>query len=194
MKNLIIIAFFALSIACNGQVTVTKPLYSYDPDTHQNGAYYKDLNSELYYWEGTWEGILNNMKYTFVFVKFIQQLNGNTNSNYYYEDEIRGKYQVLDLTTNQLIYDNLSAVNYNDYSILGLAIRNGIYSFKFEDVASKCYNSAKFILQKISGQPNQVKYCYFRYSDYNYIDCPNYPNQISIPMFLPQENLILTKR
>jgi hypothetical protein len=191
MKNILkLIVCLLITQHANCQVTTTVPISSYDYPT---GAYLKDLNDELTYWEGTWEGIINNKKYTFMFTKFIQHLNGDINSHYYYEDELRGKYKVVDLTTNQVLYDNLAATNYDDYSILGLAIRNGDFSFWFQDVASKCYNSVKFNLHKINGQPNQVKYCNFRFSEYHYYDCTNYTNQTSIPMFLPQENVILTK-
>lgn len=185
-----LIACLLITLNANCQVTTTLPMSSYD---YPNGAYLKDLNNELSYWEGTWEGTINNKKYTFVFTKFIQHLTGETN-DYYYQDEIRGKYKVLDLATNQILYDNLSVNNYNDYSILGLVIRDGDFTFWFQDVESKCYNSVQFHLQKINGQPNQVKYCYFRFLDYQNWDCTNYSNQTSIPMFLPQEELIFIKQ
>lgn len=192
MKNILkLVVCLLITNHASCQVTTTVPISSYDYPT---GAYLKDLNDELTYWEGTWEGIINNKKYTFMFTKFIQHLTGDTNDYYYYQDEIRGKYRVLDLTTNQVLYDNLAVTNYDDYSILGLALRNGDFSFWFQDVASKCYNSVDFSLQKIIGQPNQVKYCNFRFSEYHYYDCTNYPDQTSIPMFLPQENVILTKQ
>ncbi|WP_329806299.1 DUF6705 family protein [Flavobacterium facile] len=192
MKYLIkLIACLLITLNANCQVTTTVPISSYD---YPNGAYLKDFNDELTYWEGTWEGTINNKKYTFVFTKFIQHLKGDANSHYYYRDEILGKYKVVDLTTNQILYDNLFATNYDDYLILGLAIRNGDFIFNFEDVASKCYNSIEFHLQKINGQTNQVKYGYFRFLDYQNWDCTNYSNQASIPMFLPQQELILTKQ
>ncbi len=190
MKYLIkIMAYLLISLNANCQVTTEVPISSYD---YPNGAYLKDVNNELSYWEGAWEGTINNKKYTFVFTKFIQYLKGDTNSNYYYRDEILGKYKVVDLATNQVLYNNLTAVNHDDYSILGLAIRNGGFSFWFQDVASKCYNSVEFSLHKINGQPNQIKYCNFRFGEYHY--CTNYSNQASIPMFLPQQELILTKQ
>ena len=191
MKNILkLVVCLLITHHASSQVTTIVPLSSYD---FPNGSYVKDLNDELMYWEGTWEGIVNNKKYTFMFTKFLQHLRGDSN-NYHYRDEIAGKYKVLDLTTNQVLYDNLAATNYDDYSILGLAIRNGDFSFWFQDVASKCYNSVKFNLHKINGQPNQVKYCNFRFSEYHYYDCTNYPDQTSIPMFLPQVNVILTKQ
>ena len=144
------------------------------------------------FWEGTWEGTINNKKYTIVFTKFIQHLKGDTD-DYYYRDEILGKYKVVDLATNQVLYDNLSATNYDDYSILGLSVRNGDFTFSFRDTDSKCNNSVQFHLQKPNGQTNQVKYCYFRFDSYYFPNCPNYPDQESIPMFLPRVDLTLAK-
>lgn len=184
-------ACLLISLNANCQVTTIVPLSSYD---YPNGAYLKDLNNELSYWKGTWEGTINNKKYTITFVKVIQHLKGFSVNSYYYEDEIVGKYKVVDLTTNQVLYDNLSVTNYDDYSIQGIVIRNGGFSFWFQDVASKCYNSVEFSLHKINGQPNQVKYCNFRFGEYHYYDCTNYSNQDSIPMFLPQEELFFTKQ
>ena len=191
MKNilkLVICLFTALNANC--QVTTTVPLTSYN---HPNGAYLKDLNDELSYWEGTWNGTLYNKKYTFTFTKFIQKLNGDPNNHYYYEDEIVGKFKVLDLVSNQILYDNSMVTNYDDYSIMGLVVKNGEFFFKFTDNATKCYNSVKFHLQKINGQTNQVKYTHFSFGDYKSWDCPNYPNQASIPMFLPTTELTFTK-
>ena len=190
MKYLIkCMACLLITITANCQVTTTLPLSTYD---YPNGAYLKDLNNELSYLEGAWEGIINNKKYTFVFTKFIQHLTGDTN-DYYYQDEIRGKCKVVNLANNQVLYDNLAAVNYEDYSIHGVALRNGHFSLWFKDVESKCYNSVSFYLLN-TGQTNKVKYCNFRFDSYNFPNCPNYPDQLSIPMYLPQVELILTKQ
>ena len=191
MKKILKFAFcLLLALNANSQVTTIVPLSSYD---YPNGAYLKDLNNELTFWEGTWEATLNNKKYTFVFTKFVQHL-ASYGNHYYYRDELRGKYKVVDLTTNQVLYSNITATNYDDYSILGLALINGDFSFLFRDDASKCYNSVKFSLQKINGQSNQIRYCNFRFNEYHYFNCPNYADQLSIPMFLPQENVILIKQ
>jgi hypothetical protein len=191
MKKILKFAFcLLLALNANSQVTTIVPLSSYD---YPNGAYLKDLNNELTFWEGTWEATLNNKKYTFVFTKFVQHLYSYAN-DYFYRDELLGKYKVVDLTTNQVLYSNITATNYDDYSILGLALRNGDFSFLFQDDASKCYNSVKFSLQKINGQSNQIRYCNFRLDEYHYYDCTNYADQLSIPMFLPQENVILIKQ
>ena len=194
MKYVIkLIACLLITLNASCQVTQIVPLNSLRQDHSSNGVYFKDLNNELSFWEGTWEGTINNKKYTFVFIKFSQNLRSNNSTNYYYRDVLKGRYKVVDLATNQVLYDNLSATNYDDYSILGLAVRNGDFIFRFRDTDSKCNNSVQFHLQKSNSQPNQVKYCYFRFDSYYFPNCPNYPDQESIPMFLPRVDLTLAK-
>ncbi len=195
MKNILIIAFFAISIACNGQVTVTKPLYSYDPDTYQNGTYYEDLNNVLGYYEGTWKGTLDTKEYTFVFVKFIQQLNGVLGSNNYnYEDELMIKYQVKDITTNEILYSDFNITNYDDFKITGLALKYGLFNFWYKNrVPNYCLNSIEFILIKINGQPNQLRFDNVWYDYYDSSNCP-FADQQSIPSFIPNTEMIFTKQ
>ena len=53
MKKILKFAFcLLLALNANSQVTTIVPLSSYD---YPNGAYLKDLNNELTFWEGTWE-------------------------------------------------------------------------------------------------------------------------------------------
>lgn len=192
MKNILkLICFFLFTINASCQVTTIIPLASYN---FPNGAYLKDSNNTLTPYVGTWEGVINDKKYTFVFQVFTQHLNTSANGDYHYEDELRGKFKVVDLNTNQTLYNNLASTNYIDYNIKGSAIRNGNFSFFFLDSEAHCYNSATFILQNINGQPNKLRYCYFDYDSYGTLQgCSQYPNQTSIPMFLPKVDLILTK-
>lgn len=192
MKKIILIFVITFSISCKSQVTQIVPLNSLRQDYGQNGVYFKDINNTLNNYEGTWEGVVNNKKYTFQLVKFTQQQHGTT--NYYYEDEIKIKYRVIDLLNNQTLYDNLSAINYDDYYILGLSITYNSFMFWFQDNINLCYNSGKFVLQKMTGQPLQLKYCYFKYDYYENENCPNYTSQEQIPMFLPKQELVLTKQ
>jgi hypothetical protein len=194
MKNILIIAFFAISIACNGQVTVTKPLYSYDPDTHQNGTYYEDLNNVLGYYEGTWKGTLENKEYTFVFTKVLQKQIGNNLEAYEYRDELKVKYQVKDLTTNQILYSDLNISNYNDFKITSVALMNGVFSFWYKNrVPNYCLNSIEFNLIKINGQPNQLRFDNVWYDYFDSSNCP-YADQQSIPSFIPNTEMIFTKQ
>lgn len=192
MKNIFKYLIIFAAISCKSQVTAIVPLSSYE---YPNGAYVKDLNNELDYYVGTWQGISNNKKYIFEFVKFTQHLRGLVNENYYYEDELKGKLKVIDLQTNQVLYDNLNVTNYDDYLILGLSKRNGMFSFMYRDKPEKCYLTAEFSLRRINGQPNKLTYCYFALNGFTGLEnCIMYQNIHDVPMFLPKEELILTKQ
>lgn len=195
MKNILIIILGLLfSIKTNAQVTVVLPLDAYE---YPNGAYLKDLNESLLPYVGTWKGVLNNHEYTFVFQKFTQHLTTLPNGNYHYEDEIKAKFKVVDLLEEDVIYDNLSATNYDDFLIYGLfpSTSHGIFQFIFRDTDLNCNNTLSFTLMNIIGQTNKLKYCYFEYKDsWKSWDCPNYPNRMNIPVYLPLNDLVLTKQ
>lgn len=184
----LLLIFYILSIPSYGQVTGILPLNSFDLP---NGAYVKDLGNQLTYYEGKWVGSLNNKKYTFEFVKFPQHLSQyEVGGDYYYMDNLMGKFKVEDLSTGTVLYDNLSAINYDDYNIFLSSLRNGA-SFGYLD-SINCLNSAGFYLFKVSGSPNQLSYKNFALDDYIEYNCP-YATQAEIPMFLPTSDLILTK-
>lgn len=167
------------------------PLSTYE--NIPNGAYLKDINNVLTPYIGTWEGILNNKKYTFVFTKFAQRYNSFSS---YYQDELMGNFKVTDLSTGTVLYDNTAATNYDDFRIYGTHpnVARGMCSFYFTDTVANCENNLKFILRNINGQPNKLTYCYFEYDGWlKESDCHNYPNRAAIPVFLPTQELILTK-
>ena len=68
MKKFITLFLLFLYSYINGQVTQIVPFNTYS-FSQPNGTYFKDLDNTLNYYEGTWEGILNNKKYTFIFKK-----------------------------------------------------------------------------------------------------------------------------
>ena len=184
--NLATLLLFTINVNC--QVTTVIPLDQYD---YPNGAYKKDLNNELPFYVDTWEGVLNNKKYTFEFVKFTEHLTQYDSEYFHYEDELMGKFKVVDLATGITLYDNLAATAYEDYNIFLTTLRLG-GSFSYID-AQNCYNTADFQLYKVPGNPNQLNYKWFRLIEYDYFDCP-YQNQADIPMFLPTGDLILTRQ
>ena len=193
MKNLNILILLLVSTMANCQVTAIMPL---NTDDYPDGAYLKDLNNELPFLVGTWEGVSNNLKFTFQFTLFTQQLKIYEDGIYNYEDEIKGKFKVMDLNTNQIIYDNLATTNYENYNILCLTIRHSReFHFGFYDNENNCYNTAYFILIKDINNPNQVIYKDFEMGSYGGLwGCPTYQNQSNIPMFLPRVDLVLTKQ
>ena len=191
LKYLIILIFLFIN-KISAQVTQIVPLNSLRMNFSQNGAYLKDLDNKLPYYQGTWEGVSNNKKYSFIFIVSYQQLISLPNGDYYYEDRIIGKFKVIDLATNQVLYDDTTISNIDDYKINSSSTK-GHLVLHFNDISAHCYNSALFILNKISGQPNQLQYYAFQYGYVSPIDCP-YQNQEDIPMFLPQNDFVLTKQ
>ncbi|NQY28326.1 MAG: hypothetical protein HRT69_02535 [Flavobacteriaceae bacterium] len=196
MKNILILCCLFITISMSSQVTQTVPLHS---TNYSNGVYFKDLNNELSFLVGTWEGELNNKKYTFEFTLFAQVLRSYENDMYDYRDDLMGKFKVVDLTTNQVLYNNLNSTNYEQYKISELYIRQQKeIDFLFQDSENNCLNSAEFKLLKDDSNPNQIIYKDFEFNGFGifYNDtygCPNYQNQSDIPMFLPSQNLILTR-
>jgi hypothetical protein len=145
----------------------------------------KDLNDELSFIEGTWKGVINNKQYVFEFTIFHQVLKAYENDLYEYKDELKGKFQVVDLITNQILYDNLNTTNYDDY-------KNLEFDFGFYD-SDNCFNRVYFKLFK--NNLTQVIYKDFELGGFgDLLDCPAYENKTDIPMFLPIEDFILTKK
>lgn len=191
MKKTIITLLIAFNsiLACS-QITTTVPLNTYN---YQNGAYLKDLNNELSFLVGTWEGIVDNKRYIFEFTLFTQHLT-SYNGGYHYTDIIKGKLKVVDLNTNQILFNNLSVTNYNDYQISSLIIKGRSLHFGFYDNENNCFNSALFTLVKDPTNSTQINYTNFRLNSYGGpADCI-YENQSDIPMFLPRVDLVLTKQ
>lgn len=191
MKLLKLILAFTLLTSCSSaQVTQTVPNNALRMDYPQNGVYFKDLNNEMAHYIGTWEGVQNNKKYIFQFVKFEQHYETDTDNTYYYIDCLKVKFKVIDLSTNQVLYDDTNVTNFDDFKILGLNLKTGKYWYNDKN---NCNLNVNFNIHKIANNPNQIKYCYFEYEWYNIEGCP-YADTISIPMFLPKEDLILTKQ
>lgn len=158
-----------------------------------NGAYIKDMNNEYSFWEGTWEGTIDNKKYTLIITKFTHHLTTYPSGKYFYEDLVAAKLKVTDLSTNQVIYDESSFSEYDDYIIKCLVIFNNKFICGLYDDENYCYNNTKFILEKNPNVRNQITYKDFKYSEYQYWDCP-YANQEDIPMFLPKVDLVLIRQ
>lgn len=177
------------TLNCNCQ---TLPLNSLDEPN--NGGYLKDIDNVLPFWVGTWKGTVDNKEYTFQFTIFSHHLKSFSSERYYYIDELMGKFKVVDLTTNTVLYDDLSVSNFEDYKISLSGYGNNIgYVFLFVDDSTHCDNMIKFTLLKNSTNPNQIKYLNFEYTRLLSPEDCIYPQQSDIPMFLPKVNLILTR-
>lgn len=190
MKTIIkILTLTLISLNVNCQ---TLPLNGLEePNT---GGYLKDMDNVLPFWVGTWKGQLNNKEYTIQLVSFPQHLFSFSTERYYYIDELMGKFKVVDLTTNDILYDDLYVTNFENFKIRFLSYNayNG-YSFGFFDTNVNCYNNIGFRLIKDPTNLNQILFTDFKYYEYLKKDC-SYDNQVDIPMFLPKVNLVLTRQ
>ncbi len=155
MKILItkIILIFTINASC--QVTVTLP---YKTIEHPNGAYLKDIDNEFPFWVDSWEGTVNNKKYTFTLLKFTQHKMDFLEDNYIYIDAIVCKLKVIDLSTNTTIHDESSFTEYDNFIINGNLIMNSIFYFRLFDKENHCNNSADFTLEKDLNNRNQIIY------------------------------------
>ena len=192
MKHILKIACLFITINVSCQVTQIVPLHTTD---YPNGAYLKDIDNQLPYFVGTWEGTSNNIKYTFEFTLFTQVLISFQNGIYKYNDELVAKYEAVNLTTNQILYSNLNATNYEDYMISESGIwQNQEFSFRYID-EDHCFNTAGFKLVKNLNNLNEVTYKGFELTGFGGpLPCPEYDSQDDIPIFLPTTEFVLTKQ
>ncbi|AWM14806.1 hypothetical protein DI487_13750 [Flavobacterium sediminis] len=194
MKTLLnILCLLLISINVNCQVTQILPL---NGGEMSYGSYRKDLNNELPFWVGTWEGVSNGKKYVFEFTFFQQHLSQYDIDKYYYYDEIKGKFKVIDLNTNAILYNGLNATVYDDYTITNLVLRGNSLLLLFQDGEINCCNTAEFYLIKDSNSPDQIMYKDFSYGEYGCLSnnpCL-YNDQLDIPMFLPTQDFVLTRQ
>ena len=192
MKKILILVIFA-TLGCKAQpVLSTVPSETID---YSNGVYFKDINNELLPYVGSWEGILNNKKYTIKLIKFTQHKTVQYSGAYEFNDKIKGDLKIVDLTTSNVLYDKLGITNYNELSLFGISgPSGGNFDFLFRDLPEHCKNRMQFVLQKVIGNPNQLKYCYYRFTGNSMLDdtCP-YQTRDEIPKTLPDGEFILTK-
>ena len=192
MKHILKIACLFITINVSCQVTQIVPLHTID---YPNGAYLKDIDNQLPYFVGTWEGTVNNIKYTFEFTLFPQVLIDYENGIYWYRDELVAKYQAISLTTNQILYSNLDATNYEDYMISESSIWQDQQFFFFYIDEDNCFNSAEFNLVKNLNNLNEITYKGFELTGFGSpMGCPEYDSQDDIPIFLPTTEFVLTKQ
>ena len=177
-------------IGCKPQQRIL-PLHTSD---HPDGAYLKDLDNVLPFWTGTWEGISGNQKITLQIVPFTDH-HFQTPYADYHQDRIAAKFKITDIGSNQIIYTFLSASQYDDYPISIVPYLDSGLSCTFQDNAARCYNTAEFILTRIPGEQNQIKYTKFSRRGYDsYEGGCQYNDVLQIPMPLPTADLILYRQ
>ena len=104
-EYIILSSMLIFSIFVYGQEGTEIPL-SYNPTEEiLSGTYIKDIDNFFAPYLGTWEGILNDKKFTLRFEAKIKELNISENGYYYYEDRLIGKYKIENLANNEIIED-----------------------------------------------------------------------------------------
>ena len=194
MKKIIIIAILLLSIKAQSQPGLIVPSNTFLQDI-QSGTYIKDMNNEYLPYVGIWKGILNSKEYTFVFQVFAQHLFTKPNGFYHYEDILKAKYEVKDVTTGIILFTTMSSINFEDFHISSLGTPyNGRLNCYFGDTPNNCYNSMTFALENIPGVSNQLHYGGFGYSDFYIKEGCQYTNRMNIPVPIPKKGLIFIKQ
>lgn len=189
MKKLIIISIFFIAQFSSCQTIV--PITTLNPP---NGSYSKDLDDKYLPYLGTWEGIIDNKKYTFIFTKFTKHYTVWPNGESFYSDDFGAKLKVTDLLTNTIIYDNTAITTYDDYKIWGAYPMHGICHFLFFDEVSPCKVDLEFNLRNVAGQPTQLKYSNFSFSEGVFLwECTQYAKATDKPVILPKVEFILNK-
>jgi hypothetical protein len=198
MKNLFKTILILITITCYSQEGLIVPL-SKTYLNYQSGVYEKDLNNEFNPFIGTWYLINNNIKYTLVFQKMEHLLVTNSPAFYYYTDEVVCKYEVLNLSTNEVLYTTMNVTAYDDFDITSLGgVHNGALEFDFFD-RPRCNHLMRIRLYNMMFQtgttiPYQVRYYNFG-SDgfFEQNGCP-YTTINEMPTPLPLGSFTLTKQ
>ena len=95
MKKLIILLFVISTNIVFGQNQVNEPIYPLGTSSFDgipSGYYVKDIFNEYDKYVGTWQGTLNNKKFTLVIEKKEHQLI-NFLSSTFFRDELVAKYE-----------------------------------------------------------------------------------------------------
>ena len=194
MKKLIILIliFFINNYHCQSQIGENEyPLgtLSYEAP---NGAYIKDVFNEYDKYVGTWEGTLNNKKFTLVIEKKEHQL-VTFYDDVNYKDVLVAKYQWLDLSTQTLLYSTMNVVSFEDYKITstGKPRNNELYFFYSDEF---CGNTIEIDI-KLSNNDTTMKF--FGYygtasEGFDPTNCP-YTRKIDIPVPFPMNGITLNK-
>ena len=79
------------------------------------------------------EDAIDNKEYTFQFVSFQHELVSYPSSgNYHYEDQLKCKFKVIDLSNNQILYNDLMTSNVENYKVSFTVYSNNLgYIFHF---------------------------------------------------------------
>lgn len=192
--NKFILSCFLLLSMCFSTIAEAQIVDIHSPniDDQFNGVYYKDLSGIYDPYLGVWKGEANGKIYEFHVIKFVKVRRDYQNGTHNFKDKVRIKFEVKDATSNFILYSSLNNWGVDDYPIHGEIVPQ-LTLFYFNDTVENCRNSAQFGLERVTGNPNQLIYSGYRLLGPQTPTC-SYVNPADIPIFLPTQNLVLTKQ
>jgi hypothetical protein len=194
MKNILKILILLFSNIILGQEGVIVSYKTYDKVP--NGTYLKDIEGQLDTFTGTYIGHWNNKKFTLVLQKMEHITNTAINGDYYYEDRMVGKYEIVSELDNSVLYSTMDVTEYPDYPIINIGgVYNGELEFDFFDSDERCNNKMELRLYKMTTQAGVTTVRYWGRSGQFASMKPEcmFVIQETIPKVLPYGFLTLTK-
>jgi hypothetical protein len=192
-KILILFSIIVSSISCKAQPGVILPInYNTRLFSHiENGTYIKDVaNTLLPYtgnWQGTWQGKTILFK-----IERVKITDSSPNGDYHYEDTLIVNYKITDNNTGNILHDNITVPDINVNITTSGREKNNELTFFYIN-GNLCSSCADFYLIKNLSNANQLTYRFnLRNGFWIENNCP-YSSVDSIPMIIPEQQVILTK-
>lgn len=188
-KNLITVIAIVCCISIYSQegveVPLTTPMFRIE-----SGTYVKDINNVLDPYTGTWEALWEDKKFTLKIEKIIKKPHTYESGFYYYEDELVGRYAVIDLSNGNVIENNFDS-QLENVAISSLSLPKDNQFSLFYSVKDECGYNADLIL---IGNPlsNQLLYKFF-YDDIKVGSNCRDVNPDEIPIYIPTVDVTLNR-
>lgn len=193
MKNIItLIIVLVGTLSCKAQqviIPVEKAIEYRDADSGvPDGVYLKDINGLLNKYLGTWKGTVDNKNYTFVIIKYKNNLSRGVS-----QDELMIRY-LITTSNGTVIEDTRSLSDDSSYVIKGDYFNKtaSYYVSSYMGKNADCGQSGNLFITGTK-LPTQIKL--FLIPDKVMINIQNCPGQKVADMLLPVENeVLLTKQ
>ncbi|MCD9575636.1 DUF6705 family protein [Flavobacterium soyae] len=192
MKNVIVLIILLLvTLSCKAQqiVPVEKAIEYRDADSGvPDGVYLKDINGLLNKYLGTWKGTVDNKNYTFVIIKYKNNLSRGVS-----QDELMIRY-LITTSNGTVIEDTRSLSDDSSYVIKGDYFNKtaSYYVSSYMGKNADCGQSGNLFITGTK-LPNQIKL--FLIPDKVMINIQNCPGQKAADKLLPVDNeVLLTKQ
>ncbi|WP_406842960.1 DUF6705 family protein [Flavobacterium soyae] len=193
MKNIItLIIVLVGTLSCKAQqviIPVEKAIEYRDADSGvPDGVYLKDINGLLNKYLGTWKGTVDNKNYTFVIIKYKNNLSRGVS-----QDELMIRY-LITTSNGTVIEDTRSLSDDSSYVIKGDYFNKtaSYYVSSYMGKNADCGQSGNLFITGTK-LPTQIKL--FLIPDKVMINIQNCPGQKVADKLLPVENeVLLTKQ